>query len=166
MRYIYLIIWNLRVQNTFTFMHLADAFIAFKVQMKFLSMHITNQKIKYLYIYGRKFTKYHHGTWSSLMIFVIKEKFLILNHKIYCWLLLQIYPCYLWLVLCYRVTFGSIPHLTLQNGIDYQFSSEKELELPESESASVNPSKSQSALEPLSSSSSEMKFWPDPKHVV
>ncbi|KAG9349542.1 hypothetical protein JZ751_027987 [Albula glossodonta] len=44
------------------------------------------------------------------------------------------------------------------------FSSEKELELPESESASVNPSKSQSALEPLSSSSSAKKFCPEPRH--
>lgn len=48
--------------------------------------------------------------------------------------------------------------LTHLNRIDYQFSSENELELPESESASVSPSKSQSALEPLSSSSSETKF--------
>ncbi len=34
--------------------------IAFKVvQIKFLAMYITNQK---LYIYGRQFTKYLHGT--------------------------------------------------------------------------------------------------------
>ncbi len=52
--------------------------IAFKVvQMKFLAMHITNKKIKFWYIYSRRFTKYLHGTWSLLnilMIFGIKEK--------------------------------------------------------------------------------------------
>ncbi len=49
--------------------------IAFKVvQMKFLAMHITNQKLSW-YIYSRTFTKYLHGTWSLLnvlMIFGIK----------------------------------------------------------------------------------------------
>ncbi len=38
------------------------------------AMHITNQKLSC--IYGRKFTKYLHGTWyflNILMIFVIKE---------------------------------------------------------------------------------------------
>ncbi len=52
--------------------------IPFKaVQMMFLAMHITD-KIKFLYIYGRTFTEYLHGTWSLLnilMIFAIKEKF-------------------------------------------------------------------------------------------
>ncbi len=47
------------------------------VQMKFLAIHIAKQKIqKFWYIYGRKFTKYLHGTWSLLdilMIFGIKE---------------------------------------------------------------------------------------------
>ncbi|TNN41886.1 hypothetical protein EYF80_047953 [Liparis tanakae] len=45
------------------------------------------------------------------------------------------------------------------------FSSENELELPESESASVNSSKSQSALEPLSSSSSVEKLCAEPRHA-
>ncbi len=53
--------------------------IAFKVvQMKFLAMHITYQKLKY--------TKYLHGTWSLiniLMIFFINEKSIILAHTMY-----------------------------------------------------------------------------------
>ncbi len=40
--------------------------ISFKVvQMKFLAMHITNKKLSFD-IYGRKFTKYLHGTRSLL----------------------------------------------------------------------------------------------------
>ncbi len=54
LRYNYLNIWNLRVQK---YENIEK--IAFKVvQIKYLAMHVTNPKIKFLYIYGRKFTKY------------------------------------------------------------------------------------------------------------
>ncbi len=58
-------------------------------------MHITNQKFSFdIPIYGRKFSKYFHGTWSSCNILMC------------CWLLLQIYLCYLWLVLWSKVTYN------------------------------------------------------------
>ncbi len=39
--------------------------IAFKaVQMKFLAMHITYQKMKFLYIYDNTCTKHLHGTYD------------------------------------------------------------------------------------------------------
>ncbi len=51
-------------------------------------------------IYGRKFTKYV----NILMIF--GKKWIILTHTMYCCLLLQIYPCCLWLLLCCRDIYG------------------------------------------------------------
>ncbi len=51
-------IWKLKVQK-----NLNIEKIIFKVvQIKFLAMHIINKKIKFEYIYDRKFTKYLHGT--------------------------------------------------------------------------------------------------------
>ncbi len=61
LRYNYLKIWNLRVQKTSNIEK-----ITFKVvQMKFLAMHITNKKLRFVF------------TWSLLnilMIFGIKRK--------------------------------------------------------------------------------------------
>ncbi len=52
--------------------------IIFKVvQMKFLAMHITNQKLSFDLFMVRTFTKYLHGAWflrNILMILGIKEK--------------------------------------------------------------------------------------------
>ncbi len=57
--------------------------IIFKVvQMKFLAMHITNQKLSFDIFTVR----------NLLNIFMEHDLYLI---SIYCWLLLQIYLCYL-----------------------------------------------------------------------
>ncbi len=88
----YLKIWNLRVQK-----NLNIEKITFKVvQMKFLAMHITNQKLSFdIFTVGNLLNIFMEHDLNILMIFGIKEKCIILTHTVYCCLLLQIYLCYL-----------------------------------------------------------------------
>ncbi len=82
-RYNYLKFWNLRVQKIKIF------------NLNFLAMHITNQKLSFDIFYGRKCTKYFHGTLSLLNIFIlfgIKEKSIILTHTKY-FLAIAKYTC-------------------------------------------------------------------------
>ncbi len=67
--------------------------IIFKVvQMKFLAMHINNQKLHFdIFTVGNVLNIFMEHDLNILMI--LAEKCIILTHTMYCWLLLQIHLC-------------------------------------------------------------------------
>ncbi len=85
----YLKIWNLRKQK-----NLNIEKIIFKVvQIKFIAMHITNQKLCFdIFTVGNLQNILMKHDLNVLMIFGLKDKYIILIHTMYFWILLQIYP--------------------------------------------------------------------------
>ncbi len=83
----YLKIWNLRVQKNWNI----EKIIFKVVQMKFLAMHITNQKLSFdIFTVENLQNVFMEHDLNVLMIFGIQETFLILSHTMHVWLLLQI----------------------------------------------------------------------------
>ncbi len=64
--------------------------IIFKVvQMKFLAMHITNQKLRFdIFTVGHLLNIFMEHDLNILMIFGIKGKYIILTNTMYFWLFL------------------------------------------------------------------------------
>ncbi len=83
----YLKIWNLRVPKNRNI----EKIIFKVVQMKFLAMHITNQKLSFdIFTVENLQNVFMEHDLNVLMIFGIQETFLILSHTMHVWLLLQI----------------------------------------------------------------------------
>ncbi len=63
------------------------------VKIKFLAIHITNQKLRfYIFTVHNLLNIFMEHDLNILMIFGIKEKCIILTYTMYLCLLLQIYP--------------------------------------------------------------------------